>query len=417
MPGRTLHHENETTSSENLKVAGNFCIPAEEISHRITAFQKHLRAQKIAGALFFQRIDILYFSGTAQSGYLYIPDRGAAGLFIRRHLPRAKAESPLENILPIDSLARLPVLLKKCYGSLPDVMGLEFDVLSVRSYHFIKSLFTGITFKDASSLIHRTRMIKSPWELEQLALTAALSCQIFNYMRTAIQPGLTEMEFSGVIEAFARKHGHGGGLRSRDPLADLYSWHILSGSSGGRLGHLDSPASGTGTSVAFPCGAGYKQLAAREPVMVDFGTVLNGYHMDETRMLSIGPLPKEADAACRAAIDIQQTVVAAVQPGVTMDALFNLAVRTAESLGYAEQFLGPPGRKTSFIGHGVGLELVEPPIMARGKKEKLEPGMVLAIEPKLVFEDRFGAGIESVITVTETGSRLLSRVPVEIFIC
>jgi Xaa-Pro aminopeptidase len=158
-------------------------------------------------------------------------------------------------------------------------------------------------------------------------------------------------------------------------------------------------------------------LAANEPVMIDFGTVLNGYHMDETRMFSIGPLPEEAQRTCRAAIDIHQVVLEAVRPGVTFDTLFTLAVETAKKLGYGDQFLGPPGCKTAFIGHGVGLELVEPPIIARGRKEPLEAGMVLAIEPKMVFENRFCAGIESMITVTETGGRLLSRVPEEIFIC
>jgi len=371
----------------------------------------------MAAVLLAQRVDIFYFSGTAQAGYLFIPDRGDADLFIRRHLPRAVVESPLENILPVDSLSSLPEILKTQYGSLPASIGLEFDVLPVKTYRFLKTLFPGRDLIDATPLIHRTRMLKSPWELKQLELTAALSCRIFDYMRSAIRPGLTEIEFSGMIEAFARKNGHGGGLRSRDFLADIYSWHILSGVSGGRLGHLDSPASGSGTSVAFPCGAGYKKLAVNEPVMIDFGTVLNGYHMDETRMFAIGSLPREALKACRAAIDIQRAVLAAMRPGVSMDELFSLAVQTAETLGYGEQFLGPPGHKTSFMGHGVGLELVEPPFIAKGKKEKLEPGMVLAVEPKMVFEDRFCAGIESVITVTNTGFRMLSRVPEEIFTC
>ena len=406
-----------SSSSNGVAPAGTFRIPPDEVSRRIAALQKHLRSRKLAGALLFQRIDILYFAGTAQAGYLFIPDRGDATLFIRRHLPRAQAESPLENILPIDTLSSLPHLLKTRHGSIAGAIGLEFDVLPVRIYHFLKSLFPEQVFGDVSALIHRTRMIKSRWELNQIALTAALSCKIFEYMRSAIRPDLTEIEFSGIIDAFARKHGHGGGLRSRDFLTDLYSWHILSGTSGGRLGHLDSPASGSGTSVAFPCGAGYKKLAANEPVMVDFGTVLNGYHMDETRMFSIGSLPAKAHAACRAAIDIHRAVLEAARPGVTMDTLFNLAVRTAETLGYGEQFLGPPGHKTAFIGHGVGLELVEPPFIARGKKEKLEPGMVLAVEPKMVFADRFCAGIESVITITETGAALLSQVPEEIFIC
>ena len=406
-----------SSSSNGVAPTDDFRIPPDEVSNRIAALQKQLRSRKLAGALLLQRIDILYFSGTAQAGYLFIPGQGDATLFIRRHLPRAQAESPLKSILPIDALTRLPDLLKTRHGPLAGAIGLEFDVLPVRTYHFLKSLFPEQVFGDVSPLVHRTRMIKSRWELNQLALTAALSGKIFAFMRSAIRPGLTEIEFSGIIDAFARKHGHGGGLRCRDFLTDLYSWHILSGTSGGRLGHLDSPASGSGTSVAFPCGAGYKKLAANEPVMIDFGTVLNGYHMDETRMFSIGSLPAEAHAACRAAIDIHRAVLAAVRPGVTLDTLFNLAVRTAETLGYGEQFLGPPGHKTAFIGHGVGLELVEPPFIARDKKEKLEPGMVLAVEPKMVFADRFCTGIESVIAVTETGASLLSQVPEDIFIC
>ncbi len=406
-----------TRPSTAVEAAGNFRIPAKEVSRRIATLQMHMRSRQLAGILLVQRMDILYFSGTAQAGCLYIPLQGDAALFIRRHLPRAVAESSLEKILPLDSFTRLPDLLQAHCGPPGGPVGLEFDVLPVRTYHFYKTLFPGLDFVDATQLIHRTRMIKSPWELRQLELTAALSCKIFDYMQSAIQPGLTEIEFSGLIEAFARKHGHGGGLRGRDFLTDLYSWHILSGENGSRLGHQDSPSSGSGTSVAFPCGAGYKKLAPNEPVMIDFGTVLNGYHMDETRMFSIGPLPENVHRACTAAIDIQRAVLAAVRPGITMEVLFHLAVKTAETLGYGEQFLGPPGHKTSFIGHGVGLELVEPPFVARGRQDRLEPGMVLAIEPKLVFADRFCAGIESMITVTETGSRVLSRVPEEIFIC
>lgn len=405
------------TTPSNTISTDDFRIPEAEISRRITQLQSSLKTHTFDAALLVQRIDILYFSGTAQSGYLFIPAEGEARLFVRRHLPRAASESPLANIHPINGLADLPALLKEHADQLPGTLGLEFDVLPVRTYHYLQKLFPDSKFEDASSLVHRTRMIKSPWELAQLELTADLSRQVFDYIRTAIKPGQTEMELSGIIEAFARKIGHGGGLRCRDFLTDLYSWHILSGSSGGRLGHLDSPASGTGTSVAFPCGAGYKQLTPHEPVMIDFGTVLNGYHMDETRMFSLGPLPEDVQAACRATIEILHTLQSAMRPGITMDAVFQLAVQTAESLGYGEQFLGPLGSKTTFIGHGVGLELVEPPIVARGRQDRLEPGMVLAIEPKMVFENRYCAGIESMFAITETGCRLLSRAPEEVFVC
>ncbi len=78
----------------------SFRIPADEISRRISTFQKYLRTQKLTAALLVQRIDLLYFSGTAQSGCLYIPARGEPDLFVKRYLPRAAAESPGLPIFP-----------------------------------------------------------------------------------------------------------------------------------------------------------------------------------------------------------------------------------------------------------------------------------------------------------------------------
>ncbi|MFC1868802.1 M24 family metallopeptidase, partial [Thermodesulfobacteriota bacterium] len=181
--------------------------------------------------------------------------------------------------------------------------------------------------------------------------------------------------------------------------------------------HGLSPASGAGTSVAFPAGAGSKLLSADEPIMIDFGTVLNGYHMDETRMFAIGSMPVKAMKACRAAIEIHNRLLEKVKPGVTVGELFQVSVSLAESLGYADTYLGPPEYKVVFIGHGIGLELVEHPIIAKGRKYRLEPGMTFSLEPKMVFENEFSAGVESVFLVTKTGSQLISKVPVDVFIC
>ena len=82
--------------------------------------------------------------------------------------------------------------------------------------------------------------------------TAELSQKTFEYMRSEIRPGISEMEFSGMIETFSRKYGHEGLLKSRNYKSMAYPWHILSGDSGGIVGLLDSPASGRGTSLLFP---------------------------------------------------------------------------------------------------------------------------------------------------------------------
>lgn len=395
----------------------NFKVPADQINQRKVRIQKELQETGIDGLFIVQRVDLFYFSGTAQNGFLYMPAEGEPLLYIKKYMPRAQTESAIKNIFEIKSITEVPSLISDFYGKLPRVLGFEYDVLPVRDFNFYRTLFPVQEYVDGSPLIHRVRMVKSGWEIQQMERTAELTRKTFEYMRTAIRPGLSEMEFASLFEAFARKLGHGAKLRVRDYQTEGYPWHVLSGKSGGMVGLLDSPASGEGTSVAFPCGAGSKVLAVNEPIMVDFSSVLNGYHMDETRMFALGSMPDKAMRACQAAIEIHNAVLEKVEPGMALGELFQTSFSKAKTLGYEEQYLGPPGYQVAFVAHGVGLELIEPPIIAKDREDHLIPGMTFALEPKMVFQHEFAAGIESVFLVTETGYRLISQVPVEIFIC
>jgi len=394
-----------------------FKIPASEIENRITEIQNRLREKEIDAILIVQRVDLFYFSGTAQNGFLFIPSEGNPLLLIRRYMPRAERESSIGNKVEINSPKEVPERIVEFYGQLPETLSFELDVVPVKEFEFYRGLFPRQNCVDGSPLILETRMIKSPWEIEQMEKTAQLSSQTFEYIRNNIRPGFTEMEFGGMYEAYARKIGHGGRLRVRDYQTEGYPWHILSGSNGGMVGLLDSPASGQGTSAAFPVGGGNKKLASDEPIMIDMAFVFNGFHMDETRMFAIGSIPKEALDASLATIEIHNTVLDRVRPGISIKDLFDTALTKAEKLGYAEPYLGPPGYKVQFIGHGIGLELIEQPILSAKDDSPLKPGMTFALEPKMVFKDRFCAGIESVFTVTETGHRLISQIPVELFVC
>jgi Xaa-Pro aminopeptidase len=394
-----------------------FRIPASETDQRKTRIQKELQQNGMEGLFIVQRADLLYFAGTAQSAFLYMPAEGEPLLCVKRYMPRVQRESSIKNIVKIESIRDVPSLISDNFGKLPRVLAFEFDVIPVQDFNFYRTLFPVREHVDGSALIRKVRMVKSNWEIQQIERTAELSQKTFEYMKTVIRPGLTEMEFASMFETFARRLGHGGMLRVRDYQTEGYSWHVLSGKNGGMVGLLDSPVSGEGTSVAFPCGAGYKPLEANEPIMVDFSSILNGYHMDETRMFSIGAMPVKAMEACKAEIEIHNTVLEKVKPGITTGELYEISLAKAKSLGYEEQFLGPPQYKVTFIGHAVGLELVETPVIAKGREDCLLPGMTIALEPKMVFQNEFSAGIESVFLVTEQGYRLISKTPVEIFIC
>ena len=393
-----------------------FKIPAFEIENRIHHLQEGLQQQDLDGLLVVQRTDMLYFAGTVQTGFLYIPSRGEPLLMIRRYAPKAREESPIDRIMEISSPKDVPERIIDVYGRLPETMAFELDVLPVTHFNFYRQLFPVKAHKDGSSLIHHVRSIKSPWEIEQLENTARLSARTFEYIQTHLKEGYTEMEFAGMFEAFARKIGHGGKLRVRDYLSEVYPWHVLSGPNGGKLGLLDSPFSGEGTGTAFPVGAGYRKMRSHEPILIDFGFVHNGYHMDETRMFAIGSMPQEAMDASQAAIEILLALRDAARPGLPINRLYEISVETAQAMGLGETYLGPPGYKVSFVGHGIGLDLVEPPIVSAKNEDPLRVGMTLCIEPKFNFLNQFGAGVESAILITETGGRMISRIPNRIFI-
>jgi Xaa-Pro dipeptidase len=394
----------------------NPLTPAGEISARIRTLQSHMEKHGMGAAFLTHKPDIYYFAGTAQDAWLYVPVDDDPLLFVKRYLPRARLETGIRHVVPIDSVTRIPDRIKDVYRTPARSIGLAFDVVPVRDVTFFHTLFASAVFEDATPLIMACRRIKSDWEISRMETAARLSRDTFAFICENMVPGESEIAFSGRIEAFARANGHSGKLLVRHYRAEGFAHHLLSGSSGGLGGALDSPLSGAGTCSAYPFGAGHKLIQKNEPVLMDLGTMVNGYHMDETRMLVMGKMPAQAKDAGQAAIDILYHVKETMVPGIPVGQVFAAATDRAQKLGLGAHFLGLPDLKSRFIGHGIGLELVEEPILSRSRQTKLAPGMVFAVEPKCIFQDTFAAGIESVIHVTAKGPRFLSLTENRMFV-
>jgi Xaa-Pro aminopeptidase len=213
----------------------------------------------------------------------------------------------------------------------------------------------------------------------------------------------------------AKKCGHEGLLRVRSLNYEAYTWHVLSGLTGGIVSQSDSPMGGLGLSPAFPVGASLKVMKAHEPILVDFGTCFHGFQADETRMFSIGKMEQKFIDAYKACKEVHDTVLKETRPGADCEAIFMKTLTLAEKLGYKESYLGPPGLQTRFIGHGIGLELNELPFIAQGQSYPLEEGMTFAVEPKIVFPGEGSAGLENTVVVTRDGCEILTPVEQEIF--
>jgi Xaa-Pro dipeptidase len=388
--------------------------PFKEIEGRISRLKTAMEDHDIEAILVVQKMDLYYLSGTTQDSILFIPLEARPLLLVKRELGRAEIESPIEDVVGLTSVRELPALIQGRCGRLPHSLGLELDVLPVRDYVRYQDLFKGSRLADASPLIRDLRRIKSPFEIELMRAAGEIGRKTFQQGREILKQGMTEIEFGGQLETVAKGYGHEGLLRVRSLTYEAYAWHVLSGPTGGIVSQSDSPMGGLGLSPAFPVGASLREMRANEPILVDFGTCYHGYQADETRMFSIGTMSTKFIDAYQACREIHDEVLKEVRPGADCEALFLKTLGLAERLGYGESYLGPPGLQTRFVGHGIGLELNEPPFLAKGHSYPLEQGMTFAVEPKIVFPGEGAVGIENTVLVTRDGYEILTPLEMDI---
>jgi Xaa-Pro aminopeptidase len=135
--------------------------------------------------------------------------------------------------------------------------------------------------------------------------------------------------------------------------------------------------------------------------MVDYVGVKDGYMVDQARIFCIGKLKPHLTKAYAVAAEIQAAVKEMSKPGVCCADVYEAAVQIAHRNGLRDHFMGYP-ESVAFIAHGIGIELDELPVMARGYQAPLQEGMVLALEPKFVFPDG-AVGLENTLVVTPQG--------------
>jgi len=396
--------------------ASELNTPKTELESRIKNLQNYLKQTDIDAALILQRVDLFYFSGTFQQGSLYIPADGNPILMVNKNTERARAESFIETIVHLESPKRIPEIIKaKGYG-LPATLGLELDVLPTNLYLNYRKLFNGSDVKDISLAIRLQRAVKSAYELAIMGRAAELSDQVAGWVPRILRPGITELEMAGLVEAEARRLGHQGVIRMRLWGSEMFYGHLLSGPTGAVPSYLSSPTGGSGASPAIAQGPSYKTIQRHEPVMLDYMFCYNGYLCDHTRIYSLGALPQELLDAHAAMVEVQQMIKKVARPGVTSGEIYHQALAKTQELGYEDHFMGAGGERVRFVGHGVGLEVDEFPFLAAGQKLELQPGMTIALEPKLIFPGIGVVGIENTHVVTPDGLESLSKYPDDIVI-
>jgi Xaa-Pro aminopeptidase len=376
---------------------------------RWQALQKKLIANHSDGMIVTQNVDIYYLTGTTQVGYLFVPAQGDPAFFVRRSITRALQESAV----PVEPLGSPRLLVERMHKLYPQIglknqtqtpcLATEFDVIPVSHQQRLEKSLPKAQWVDGSIWLREVRMIKSPEEADIIRQAAQLIDRALEHAVNFVRPGMPEVELMAEIEHYLRLRGHLGIMRMRGYNQEIITGMVGAGEAAAMPTYFEGPAGGSGISPAVPQSSGLRPIGRNEPILVDIGCCIEGYVIDQTRTLVIGSLSEPLEHAYSVAEQILRDTEKSLCPGTICESLYVQACDTAERAGLAQHFMGYDEDQVKFLGHGIGLEIDELPVLARGFKQPLEAGMTIAIEPKFTFPGVGVVGIENSYLITDEG--------------
>ena len=383
---------------------------------RLEKLQKRLSELEIDAAVLVLSRDIFYYTGTAQPCILAVtPDDYF--LIVRRALDFVLSETWLDpgKIFPNGSFQEVQRRLKES-GIRQGKLGLELDVLPAELFLKLTSIFAGFKLVNISEAIIRQRMEKDPEEIDSIRT----ACKIMNagHQRVleVLAEGMTELELAAEVECAHRKAGHEGVLSMRNFDFYISRGPLSSGENLFKVSGFANTITGTGLSPAVPAGPSRRKIKSGDLVIVDIPTCYQGYHCDETRTYVLGQVRAGVADLFKALKEISDQVIASLKDGITCRKLFETASACARRLGVEEYFLGLKPRKGNFIGHGIGLDANEPPILFAQSDFALSSNFVITVEIHLTHPDRGAVKLEDMVLIKENGCEILSVTERELFL-
>ncbi len=382
--------------------------PPEELRMRTETVQSLLQQSSLDGLLVLQPVDMFYWTGTVQTGAVYIPAAGESILFVQKNLERARMESPLHAIYQIRSLGDLGTYISP---SQRYRVAVEMEVIPAAELLRMKKYFPSWEFVDGEKIIREVRQIKFPYEIALMKEAGRRHAAVFSKIPQWISQAATELELSARIEYELRRYGHQGLIRLRRWNHELFYGPVVSGASAAYPSYFDGPVGAVGLYPATPQGASLKNLLPHEPILVDLVFGYAGYHVDKSRTFFLHSATGDLADAFQYCLDMQDRIVSRLVPGTRCSEIYKDVMSVVEKGPYKEFFMGYGLNKVAFLGHGVGLELDEWPVLAARFDRELRPGMTIAIEPKIFFPGRGGVGIENTYLITDSIPEKLTDFP------
>jgi Xaa-Pro aminopeptidase len=335
-----------------------------------------LAERKLDGFLIGFGANLRYLTGfTGSNGMLLVTPRDA--LFFTDPRYRLQAGQEVSCRVRVARGPLLPLAAAAAARRGLRRLGFEKARLSFEQYETLTAaLSMRASARPVGGWIEKLRMVKSAGELQRIRESVALNSRAFEQAVRHAKAGMHEIDLAAEIDYRMRRLG------AEKPAFDT----IVAAGERGAKPH------------ARPTG---ESLRRHDLVVVDMGAQREGYMSDMTRMLHVGAPPAKTRRTYRAVLEAQLAALDAVRAGVAADAVDRAARRVLQKFGLDKAF-------THSTGHGLGLEIHEPPRLGKKDKTRLEAGMAITIEPGVYLEGFGGIRIEDTVVVTPNGCEILT---------
>ena len=381
----------------------NGIVTYSELEARLKRFRATMDFQQPGWklAVFFNKINLYYLTGTMQEGMLLIPRDDSAVFWVRRSYERALHESHFPDIKPMDGFRDAAA----DFHSMPENIHVETEFIPIA---FLRRFQKHFPFQEALSLdsqIAAVRAVKSDFELSLMKRSGDLHRLVLEErVPELLFEGMSEVDLAGALYNQMLQDGHHGVARFGMFDTEIAIGHIAFGESSLYPTSFNGPGGNYGMGPAVPLiGSRERKLTRGDLVFIDIGFGVEGYHTDKTLTYMFGKTPDhhvlQAHLRC---LEIQDRLAEMIVPGAIPAEIYDRVMKDL-SPDFLKNFMGFGSRQVKFLGHGIGLQIDEIPVIAKGFDSPLEENMVLALEPKKGIENVGMVGIENTFIVKPRG--------------
>lgn len=380
-------------------------IAREELQLRWARVQSVMATQGVEALIVSDNTSICYMAGRIFGGVVYVAVDREPIFFVRRPVGLEG-----DNIVYIRKVEDIPNLLQERGYPLPNNIALEGDVVSHNEYTRLQRIFAldpKSILPTATAIMRYARSVKTAYEIEQVRLSGVKHAELYSLIPSLFRRGMSDNDIAIELEYQARRLGSVGNMRIFGRTMEVFIGSILVGDNACAPSPYDFALGGAGVDPSLPVGGNGTVIEDGMVLMVDQGGNFGSYMTDMTRVYSLGTPPDLARRAHDAALEIQSCMMEMVVAGTPTADVYNMSKEVAQREGLSQYFMGQ-SQQAGFVGHGVGMEVNEVPVLAPRSREVFEVGNVFAIEPKFTLPGIGAVGVENTFVVTADGVEKLT---------